>query len=240
MKLEIFALLAVCLVVPVQAQQIKRPERKSLLDSDPSVVYLDQTLPEPIMLTVAKEAPVYSDKKGSQRIGTLKANQSVRLEAITEKTYRVRGEGTRGGISGWVAPWAFSSTDPEFVAHLKQLYARQMQVQGLIADKKIAVGMTLDEVGLSRGKPTKTSLRKTAAGQSGSWQYIDYEDVNNYVNDIDPRTGIIYRRLVSVTRVEKGKTSVEFADNVVTAIEESENRQGGNARIIVPPLVFRW
>jgi hypothetical protein len=110
----------------------------------------------------------------------------------------------------------------------------------LIAEKKIAVGMTLAEVTSARGKPTKTSLRKTAAGQSGSWDYIDYEDVNNYVTEIDPRTGITYRRLVSVTRVEKGKTSVEFADNLVTAIEESETRRGGNTRIIVPPLVFRW
>lgn len=240
MRLEILVLLAACLVTPLHAQQTKHPERKSLLNSDPSVVYMEQTRPEPLMLKVIKEAPVYSDKNGSQRLGTLKANQTVKLEAITEKTYRVRGEGSNGGISGWVAPWAFSSSDPDFVVHLKQLYERQMQVQGLISDKKIAVGMTLDEVGLSRGKPTKTSLRKTAAGQSGSWEYIDYEDVNNYVNDIDPRTGIVYRRLVSVTRVEKGKTSVEFADDLVTAIEESENRQGGNTRIIVPPLVFRW
>ena len=45
---------------------------------------------------------------------------------------------------------------------------------------------------------------------------------------------------MSVTRVEKGKTAVEFADDVVTAVEESENSQGGEARIIVPPLVFHW
>ena len=55
----------------------------------------------------------------------LKANQTVRLEAITDKIYRVRGQGTRDGISGWVAPWAFSSTDPDFVANLKNLYTRQ-------------------------------------------------------------------------------------------------------------------
>jgi hypothetical protein len=239
MKLEIFAFLAVCMMLPLEAQ-IKRPERKSLLDSDPDVVYLEQTELQPILLKVIKEAPVYGDKNGTSRRGQLKANQTVKLEAITEKSYRVRGEGTNGDVSGWVAPWAFSSSDPEFVAHLKQLYQRQIQVQALITEKKIAVGMTLAEVTSARGKPTKTSLRKTAAGQSGSWDYIDYEDVNNYVTEIDPRTGITYRRLVSVTRVEKGKTSVEFADNLVTAIEESETRRGGNTRIIVPPLVFRW
>lgn len=239
MKLEMLAIIAACLVVPAQAQ-IKRPERKSLLDTDPTVVYLEQTLKKPIELKVVKEAPVFSDKEGKQRLGTLKADQSVRLEAITDKIYRVRGQGTRDGISGWVAPWAFSSVDPDFVANFKQLYERQIQIQALIADRKVAVGMTLDEVILSLGKPTKTSSRKTATGQSGRWEFIEYEDIKNYVTEIDRTTGQAYRRLVSVTRVEKSKMAVEFENDVVTAIEESEDHQGGNVQIIVPPLIFRW
>lgn len=236
MRLEILALSAV-LVLSASAQ---RPERRSLLESDPTVVYLSQTLPQPIKLKVIKEAPVFSDKEGSNRLGFLKADQSVELEAITDKIYRVRGQGTRDGIAGWVAPWAFSATDPDFVEKLKNLYDRQIQVQQLIAEQRIAVGMTLGEVELSRGKPTKTSVRRTANGQSGSWEYIDYKDVKNYVTEIDRRTGIAYRRLLSVTRVETGKTRVEFKDDAVTAIEESEDKQGSNVRIIVPPLVFGW
>lgn len=238
MKLEILAVITACLILPVGAQ-IKRQERKSLLDSDPTVVYLDQTLKKPIELKVIKEAPVFSDKEGRQRLGMLKANQTVRLEAITDKIYRVRGQGTRDGIAGWVAPWAFSSTDPEFVANLKQLYERQIQVQNLIAARQVAVGMTLDEVGLSKGKPTKTTLRKTATGQSGRWEFIDYEDVKNYTTEIDSQ-GNAYRRLASITRVEKGKTAVEFENDIVTAVEESEDNQGGNVKIIIPPLIFRW
>ncbi len=239
MKLEILTVIVACLVLPLQAQT-KRPERKSLLDADPEVVYLDQALKKPLDLKVIKEAPVFSDKEGNVRLGTLKANQTVRVEAITEKNYRVRGQGIRDGIAGWVAPWAFSSTDPEFVANLKLLYDRQIQVQKLIAAKSVAVGMTLDEVALSLGKPTKTSLRKTATGQSGRWDFIEYEDIKNYATEIDRTSGQTYRRLVSVTRVEKGKTGVEFENDVVTAVEESEDRQGGNVRIIVPPLFFRW
>lgn len=239
MRLEIVALSAACLLFPTLAHA-QHQERKSLLESDPEVVYLSQTLPKPIDLKVIKEAPVYSDRAGSNRLGFLKANQTVRLEAITEKIYRVRGEGTHDGIAGWVAPWAFSSTDPEFVANLKLLYTRQIQVQKLIAENKVAVGMTLDEVELSRGKPTKTSLRRTATGQSGKWEYIDYENIKNYTTEIDRNTGIAYRRLVSVTQVEKGRTVVEFKDDAVTAIEESEDNHGGDVRIIVPPLVFHW
>lgn len=164
----------------------------------------------------------------------------MRLEAITEKIYRVRSHGTRRGIAGWVAPWAFSSTDPEFVAHLKQLYERQIQVEALIAANQVAVGMTLDEVALSRGKPTKTSVRKTDKGESGRWEFIDYEEVKNYATRVHPATGAVYRQLISVTQVENGRTSVEFVDNVITAIEESENQQGGNVRIIVPPVVYGW
>lgn len=233
------SLLAACLMLPLAAEP-KKTERKSLLDSDPDVVYLESALKKPVDLKVIKEAPVFSDKEGKIRLGTLKAEQTVRLEAITDKIYRVRGQGTRDGIAGWVAPWAFSSKDPEFVARLKQLYERQIQVQALIKDKQVAVGMTLDEVSDSRGKPTKTSLRKTDKGQSGRWEYIDYDQVKNYVTRIDPTTGAAYRQLASVTQVEKSRTAVEFENDVVTAVEESEDHQGGNVRIIVPPLVFGW
>ncbi len=233
------SLIAACLMLPLAAEP-KKTERKSLLDSDPDVVYLESALKKPVDLKVIKEAPVFSDKEGKIRLGTLKAEQTVRLEAITDKIYRVRGQGTRDGIAGWVAPWAFSSKDPEFVARLKQLYERQIQVQALIKDKQVAVGMTLDEVSDSRGKPTKTTLRKTDKGQSGRWEYIDYDQVKNYITRIDPTTGAAYRQLASVTQVEKSRTAVEFENDVVTAVEESEDHQGGNVRIIVPPLVFGW
>lgn len=220
--------------------EIKRQERRSLLDSEPDVVYLDQVFKQPVELKVIKEAPVFSDKEGRHRLGTLKANQSVKLEAITAKIYRVRGQGTRDGIAGWVAPWAFSSKDPDFVARFKQVYDRQIEVAKLIADKQLAVGMTLDEVGKVRGKPTKTSLRKTEKGQSGRWDFIDYEEVKHYITRIDPATGVAYRQFSHTTRVEKGRTSVEFENDLVTAIEESEDRQGGDVRIIVPPVIFGW
>jgi hypothetical protein len=100
--------------------------------------------------------------------------------------------------------------------------------------------MTLDEVALSRGKPTKSSIRKTNTGQSGRWEWVDYEEIKHYVNRIDPISGSVFRQLSHVTQVEKSKTAVEFENDVVTAVEESEDHQGGNVRIVVPPLLFRW
>jgi hypothetical protein len=239
MKLEIPLIAAVLLTMPLHGQ-VKRTERRSLLDSDPNVVFLQQTMTKPIRLQVIKEAPVFSDKSGSHRLGTLKANQTVELEAITDRIYRVRGQGTRDGIAGWVAPWAFSSKDPQFVFHLKELYERQIQVQNLIAEKQVAVGMTLHEVSLSLGKPTKTSIRKTEKGQSGRWEFVDFEEIRHFVTRIDPVTRVAYRQFSHTTQIEKSKTAVEFEDDIVTAIEESEDNRGGQVRIIVPPVIFGW
>jgi hypothetical protein len=212
-----------------------------LLDDDPGVIYMERHFDEPVMLKVVKEAPVFSDKGGRHKLGALKADQSVKLEAMTDKAYKVRGQGTRDGIAGWVPPWAFAmDKDPQFVENLKKLYERQIEVNKLIAEKQVAVGMTIEEVEESRGRPTKTQLRRTDKGQSGKWEYIDYEEVRHYITVRDPVTGALYRQLSHVTQEEKGKTAVEFVDNVVSAVEESEDRQGGNVRIIIPPVVFGW
>jgi hypothetical protein len=240
MKNALVSFVALCLVLPAAAEIKSSKPRKSLLESDPDVVYLAQTVKTPIVLTVIKETAVFSDKSGKSRIGVLKADQKVPLEAMTEKAYMVRGKGTKYDISGWVAPSAFSSKDPEFIVHLKQLYERQIAVQQLIADKEVAIGMTTEEVGLSRGKPTKTTTRKTAKGESGTWEYVEIKIINHYTTQIDPRTGMAYRRFAYSTEEEKNKTVIEFADGLVSSIEETEDRKGGNVRIIVPPVVFGW
>ena len=130
------------LMIPAIAQT-KRNERKSLLDNDPRVVYLTEMPDKQIELMIVKEAPVFSDPDGKQRLGTIVANQKVKLEAITDKAYKVRGQGARHGIAGWVGPWAFESKDPDFVANLKNFYQRHLAVNELIAEKEIAIGMSM-------------------------------------------------------------------------------------------------
>jgi hypothetical protein len=233
------AVTTACLLLNAGAQ-IKRTERKSLLQNDPDVVYLQQHIDKTIELKVIKDAPIFSDRLGKVRLGTLVAGQKVPLEAITDKVYRVRGRGTRDGVAGWVAPWAFTSSDPDFVTRLLEFYKRQIAVQKLIDARQVAVGMTLKEVEKSLGSPTKTSVRRTEKGQSGKWEFVEYDEVKHYITRIDPVTGQAFRQLSHVTQVEKGRTNVEFVDDVVTAVEESEDRQGGNVRIVVPPLIFGW
>ena len=231
-------LIGAAFVLPLEAE-IKR-ERKSLLNSDPEVVYLEEIVDPPIKLKVIKQAPVYADKEGNRRLGYLKSDQTVTLEGMTSKVYRVRGQGTRNGIAGWVAPWAFSHPEEDFVAKLKKLYERQIVVSEIIAAEGIAIGMTLDEVAQSRGKPTKTSVRRNAEGESGTWEFIEYDEVNHYITRIDPVSRQAYRQFSHKTREEKGKSVVEFENGLVTALEETEDNRRGNVQIIIPPLVLRW
>ena len=231
------AILFTCLLaIPLDAQ-VKRTPRKSLLDSEPGVVYLEQASVKPLELKVIREAPVFSDKEGKHQLGTLATNQIARIEAITDKVYRVRGMGTRGGIAGWVAPWAFSPNDPEFAAKLKQFYDRQIQVQELIAANQIACGMTMEEISRVLGKPTKTSSRKTEAGETALWEYVRYEEVKHYITRVDPTTGTPYRQLSHITQEEKSRINVDFENQIATAIEESKDHSKKSPRIILPPWI---
>ena len=231
------AILFTCLLaIPLDAQ-VKRTPRKSLLDSEPSVVYLEQASVKPLELKVIREAPVFSDKEGKHQLCTLAANQVARIEAITDKVYRVRGMGTRGGIAGWVAPWAFSPNDPEFAAKLKQFYDRQIQVQELIAANQIACGMTMEEISRVLGKPTKTSSRKTETGETATWEYVRYEEVKHYITRVDPTTGTPYRQLSHITQEEKSRINVDFENQIATAIEESKDHSKKSPRILLPPWI---
>ncbi|MFN9024917.1 MAG: hypothetical protein ACK5VX_01840, partial [Akkermansiaceae bacterium] len=96
------------------------------------------------------------------------------------------------------------------------------------------------EVELSRGKPTKTTIRVTPTGESGSWEYINFEEIKHYITKVDPVTGQAYRQFSHTTREETGKTTVEFKDGAVSALEEMEDKGPGNTKIIIPPVVVGW
>lgn len=233
------AMITACALFATSAADAQS-QRLTLIDDDPKVVFLDTVLKKPLRLRVIKQAPVFSDYEGRHRLGFLQADQVVTVEAITDRVYRVRGQGTRDGIAGWVPPWAFSSDEPEFVALLKQLYEREIAVRKLIAEGRVAIGMTLGEVRRCKGEPNKTTVRMTPEGEAGRWEYVEYQDIRHYVTHIDPVHRRPYRVLSHITREESGSLAVEFEDGVVTAIEENRDDKPGNARIIVPPLVFGW
>jgi len=215
-------------------------EKSSLLNSDPDVVYTEEFTDKKIELLVLKPATVYSTKKGGRKLGVLKVDTKVTLIGLTGKAYKIRGTATHGGVSGWVSPKALGSKDRDFVENFKKVYERQKVVRDLIARHEVAIGMSVEEVSASLGKPTKTKVRQTIKGKTGVWEFIQYEEQDHYQTVRDPLTGRVFRQYSHTTKEELGKIVLEFEGEVVTAIEETENNEGGKVKIVAPPLVFGW
>jgi hypothetical protein len=100
--------------------------------------------------------------------------------------------------------------------------------------------MTREEVSRVYGKPTKQSMRRTPEGESGSMEFIEYEEVKHYQPVVNPSTGAVYRRYTHTTQEEKSKVVVEFEENVASAIEESESEEGGAVKIVARPIIYFW
>lgn len=220
--------------------EIRKQERRSLIDSEPDVVYTEEFTDKKIELLAIKEGTVYATKKGGRKLGMLKLNTKAKLIGFTEKAYKIQGQATHSQVSGWVSPKALASKDKDFVENLKKVYERQLEVRELIANHEVAIGMSMEEVSAAMGKPTKTKVRQTAKGRTGSWEFIEYEEVDHYQHVRDPYSGNIFRQRTHTTKEELNKVVVEFENDVVTAIEETENNEGGRVKIVVPPLVFGW
>jgi len=110
-----------------------------------------------------------------------------------------------------------------------------------VAENRAAIGMTLEEAGRALGAPNKTKVRQTAKGKSGSWEFVDIEEVRHYTYVRDPISGRTFRQFSHSTQEERGKTVIEFENDVVTAIEQTETDEGaGKVKIVIPPVVFAW
>lgn len=220
--------------------EIARPT-SSLLDNDPDLVYTTEFAAGPIELLVVKPGNVFSDKDGGRKRGVLKLETKVELLAFNEEVYKIRGTLSNGtGVSGWVSPLALASRDKDFVEKFKKLYERQVMVRELISKGEIAIGMSAGEVRQVLGEPTKSTMRRTVKGQSGTLEFIEYEEEKHYNLVRDPLTGNLYRQYTHTTREEVSKVAVEFEDDAVTAIEEIENNGPGETVTIPAPFPFFW
>ena len=208
----------------------------SLLDNDPEVVVFEPK--DEMILLVVKESTVFATKKGGRKLGTYPVDTKLRVLGMTDKGYKVKGKAKHSLVTGWVSPKNLASKQPKFVEELKQYYEREMEIRELIANKEVAIGMTIDEVEQSIGQPTKKESRITKDGRTGKWEFIKGKERKHYTNTVDPRTGQVFRRFSHVTIEEQEKLTIEFENNVVTAISSLENNSAGNIRIIVPPIIF--
>lgn len=205
------------------------------------VVYVEEFSDKKITLKVEKPGWIYATKKGGRQRGSMLVGSEAELVSFTDRAYFIRGKRQDGqGTFGWVSPAAFSTPDPDFIEKLKQTHTRQLIVRDLIAKKEVAIGMSEFEASQILGRPTKTTLRRDADGQTQVWEFIEYEKLNHYQTLRDPVTGGFYRQLTHTTNEEKSKTIVEFKNGYVTALEVSENNGPGNPVIVTCPIVFAW
>lgn len=216
------------------------PPKRAPLNNDPEVLYMEHYNAKEITFLTTETIPVYSSKKGvnSRMLTTIQAGSKVSLVALTEHAYRVSGQGKNGKVLGWVNPKKLASKDPDFIVNLQKVYARQMTVNELLAKNEVAIGMTLSEVKLSLGEPTKKTSKVTKDGRSGTWEFIESEEVKHYNYVTDPRTGMLYKTLSHVTTEEKSNITVNFENKVVTSIVRVEDNGPDKVKIITPPIIL--
>lgn len=229
--------LLLALSLTVVGEERRLGARRSLIDSDPNVVYVADLLPpeEVVELTVNESAQVYTSRTGGRKLGVITKGK-VKLIGFDDRACKIQGQGK----TGWVKPSLLSSSKGNIQELLKTVYVREMQIKKLVAAGEVALGMSRDEVYRVLGQPTKQTLRRSKEGVSGTMEFIEYEEVKHYESLVNHQTGELYRRFTHATQEEKFKIVVEFENDVASAIEESESKQGGEVRVVVRPIVLVW
>lgn len=210
---------------------------KSNLIQEEGAVYLEELLDKPIQLKVVKASPVYSSLQGKRWLGNLVPGGPATLLAISDKAYRIRARAQQGQVAGWVNRKAVDGIDDNLVKNLKKLYERELLVRDLVEKNQIAMGMTMGEVERSLGQPDNRTSKVDKGGRKDKVEYITYERVPQTVASSD-RFGRLVQSTVYV-KVPVGKLTIEFDDELVSSIEESEgDNVSGPIRVVPPPIVL--
>ena len=218
---------------------IKHEDRtKSALVQEPGAIYLEVMLDKELPVRVTQAAAIYSSLKGDRWLGNALPNQNAVLLAISDKAYRIRAKAKQGQVAGLVSKSVVAGLPEGFEANLREFHERYLIVSELIKNRQVALGMTVAEVIASICPPDKRQSKVTNEGRVDSLDYISYERVPQTANSIDA-----FGRLSTTTQyieVEAGRVQIEFADDTVTAISESEGLNFANARglVTVPPPVY--
>ncbi|HQZ26603.1 MAG: hypothetical protein KA250_03285 [Verrucomicrobiales bacterium] len=218
---------------------IDREDRsKSELVKEEGAVYLEGMVEKELSIRVVQPAGVYSTLGGDRWLGNLLPNQNAVLLAVSDKAYRVRAKAKQGQVAGWVSKSSVTGIPEGFEESLRQYYARYVIVSELIENHQVALGMTVAEVTTSIGPPDKRGSKINSEGRTDTLEYISYERVPQTVTSIDP-----FGRVVASTQyieVESGRVQIDFENDTVISLSESEGLNFANTKIpvTVPPPVF--
>lgn len=236
MKRVLFLLLLLGAVLPAHQATAQLAKRKSTLPPEPGTMDLEHLLTKPVTLKVLQEAPIYTRATMDRPLGSMAPGTLVRLVALSDNAYRVRGRSRQGDVTGWVRMTDLLSADPNLAANLRKLHQRQTDVEALIQAKQVALGMTAEEVQESLGKPNRKSSKLSASGREETLEYIIYDRVPQYTTSFD-NFGRPFQT-VTYIKMETGSMSINLKDNVVETIEETKGNPLGTGGVKIVPAPF--
>jgi hypothetical protein len=223
-------------------------------------IYLSDFGQKPLRLKVLRPAPCYFDIGMTRYAGTLRFPQVVQAEAFADRGCRIRGNAQQGGVAAWI-PYRDLEPLPEgLLANLKKSEERRKVVDALIARNEVAIGMTIDEVGRSLGKPQKVTNRADKHGTRQLWEFIKYTLVPQttyapgYGQPIvthpgkakKPQAVIVqgggYYANTIYVKVPVGTLKVFFKDGIVDALDQTEGTLAGAGQVsvVTPPINVYW
>lgn len=230
----IILLLGTCLW-PTISESI--PSRnKSNLKREPGAIYLEDFSEDKVELLAIKQEPIYVSPQRKKAIGQLRKGKKVTLIAMINKQYLIRGMALHGQVKGWIFPSALQGLNKDFSDKLHALYERKKVVDELIKNKQIALGMNTGEVVESMGKPSRKNSKLDRGGRLDTYEYSTFERVAQYRFRRDSQ-GNLFRQKYYV-KMETGKLSVTFKNDIVESIEETEGNPlgGGDLKIVPIPI----
>ena len=231
--------LALLAAVPQQAGASEIPGRSRLAETDPGSLMLEDILPKPVKLSVAADSFIYYQRDMQRVLGSMSAGTVVQLVAMSETGhYKVRGKARHGDVAGWMRMVDLKSADPKLAENLKKFAERRKQIDEIIKNKQVAIGMTSSEVKASLGEPQRKSTRITAEGREETMEYVTYKSVPQYVTGRD-QFGNLVQNVVYV-KVESGKLNLVFKNSAVETIEEIQGNPlgGGGVKIVPAPIIL--
>ena len=199
-------------------------------------MYLEDFTQEPVILMAQKQVPIYVSPQGKRSVGQLRKGKKVTIIAVLNNQFLIKGLALHGQVKGWVTQLALEKLDKTFSDNLRILSKRKKIVDDLIKNQQIALGMNTSEVIASMGKPNKKNSKLDRQGRSDVYEYSTFERVAQYKLRRDG-LGNLFKQKYYV-KMETGKLSVKFNNDIVESIEETEgNPLGGqNVRIVPIPI----
>ncbi|HEY5792919.1 MAG TPA: hypothetical protein VIS74_06440 [Chthoniobacterales bacterium] len=204
---------------------------------EPGFVYLADFGQKPLRVPLNNgPANAYFDLALTRYAGTLRYPQEVEVLGFGDRLYRIRGRAQQGQILAYVPPDSLAPVDPEFIANLRKAEERRKLVEALIAKNEAALGMTLEEVRLSLGKPQKKSQKANAEGVEQVWEFVTYTLIPQTTTVIGP--GGVQTLATTYIKTPKGKMEVHFKNGIVSELNQSEGTvlTGNETTIVAPPI----